>query len=131
MNRALHIGTVLAVALHMLCGCCLHHPHAYGRLFDTKAPAVEAPCPSHHGSAEPDLCCDSSSQQQRCHGNRCVFTRPDSNDALDLSIGHGCLNPVCVSPGTATLGRIDRVDSSLDNLGEPIPLHLLNQALLL
>jgi len=131
MNRAFHIGIVLAVAVHMLCGCCFHHAHAYGGPSDTKALTVETSCPCHHGSTEPGQFCDHTSQHQQCHENRCVFTRPDSNDAPDLSIDHGCLNPVCVSPGTAMLSGIDRVDSRLGNLGEPIPLHLLNQALLL
>ena len=136
MNRAFHIAIVLVVAAHMLCGCCLHHAHAYGGRSDVKALSVEASCPCHHGSAEPGQSCDHTSQHQPCDGDRCVFTRRDLNDAPDVSIGHGSLNPLCVSPGTGTsgtgtLGGIDRVNASLGKLGSPIPLHLLNQALLL
>lgn len=131
MNRAFHTGMTLAVVAHMVFGCCLHHAHASGEPSDTKALAVEASSPCRHGSAGPDQSRDHTSPHQQCGGDRCVFTRPDPNDAPDLSIGHGYLNPVCVSPGIPTLGGIDRVDSRLGNLGEPIPLHLLNQALLL
>ena len=131
MNRAFHTGIVLALVIHMLYGCCVHHAHAHGGPSETKALAIEASCACHHAIAGPGQACDDTSQHQACGGDRCVFTRPDSDDAPDLSIGHGCLDPVCVSPGIAMLSVIDRVDSSLDNLGEPVPLHLLNQAFLL
>jgi len=131
MNCAFHIVVVLAVALHALCGCCVHHAHARGGPSDTKALTVKASCKCHHGCVGPDQSCDHTLQQQQCDEVRCVFTRPDSNNAPDLSIGHGCVNPVCVLPGISTLSGIDEVDSSPENPGEPIPLHLLNQAILL
>jgi len=132
MNRAFQIGIMLAVAIHMVGGCCLHHAHAHGGLSDTKGFAARASCPCHHrGSVETDGCCDHPSQPQQCDGHKCVFTRPDPSDAPDLSIGHGCLNPVCVSPGLPTLRGIDRGDSRLGEPGQPIPLHLLNQVLLI
>ena len=132
MNRASHIGIVLAAVAHMLCGCCLHHVHASGPRTDLPL-SVDAtrPCDEHHGHQHEGQFCDHSSEHHQCDGGRCVFTRADSDDTPDLSIGHGCLNPVCVLPGTSALRGIDRVDSSLGEPGALIPLHLLNQALLL
>lgn len=131
MNRAFQIGIMLAVAVHMVCGCCLHHVHAYGGLSDTKALVARVSCPCHHReSGAPDPCCDHPSQPQQCDGDTCVFTRPDASDPPDSSTGHGCLNPVCVSPGNPTLRGIDRADSSLGELAPQTPLHLRNQVLL-
>lgn len=132
MNRAFHIAIVLAVAVHMVFGCCLHHAHADGE----RSGAVETFCPNCHESVEPGESCDHSTQHQGCDGDRCVFTRRDSNEAPDSSIGHGWLNPVCVSLGTGAFGAgtlrgIGRVDSGLGKVGAPIALHLLNQVLLL
>lgn len=131
MNRTVHMGIVLAVVVHMAAGCCLHHAHAHGRSSGRKALAVEASCPRHHGSGGPDRSCHHPSHPKQCDEDKCVFARPDSDDTPDLSIGHGCLNPVCVSPGLSTLSGIDRADSSLGELRPPIPLHLLNQVLLI
>jgi hypothetical protein len=135
MNRTLHIATVVAVAAHMLCGCAFHHAYDCGGSCDTRSLAVsfgvEASCPCHHASAGPRHSCDHPSQHQPCDEERCVFARPDSDDTPDLSIGHTAPNPVCVSPGLPALGGADRVDSILGEPGPPIPLHLLNQVLLI
>ncbi len=131
MNRAFHIWIVLAVAAHMLCGCCLHHAHAYGAPSDPEPSAVEASCPCDHESPGAGQSCDNTSQHQPCDGERCVFTRPDTNSFPDLSIGSDGLDRVYISPCILTPSGIARVDSSLGKMGAPIALHLLNQVILL
>ncbi len=59
MYRVFHTGVVLAVAVHMLCGCCLHHAHAHGVRSDARVSAVETGC-CHHG--------DHSHKQADAHG---------------------------------------------------------------
>lgn len=131
MSRALHMGVTFVVSVHMVLGCCFHHAHTFALPVDTQALSVEGRCPDHRGNAEPGRSCEGPSQRQLCDGDRCVFTRPDSNDAPDWAVGHDGLNPVCLSPQVPAPGGIDRVASSLGERAAALPLHLLNQALLL
>lgn len=129
MNRAFQIGTVLTLVVHMGCGCCLHHAHGSRA---ANPPSLESPCAwdhgGHEGGREP---CDHRSGDQGCDGERCVFTLPEPGNASQVAIGAGCLSLIRVPPIVPGLNGIDTVDTMPRRCGPPVPLHLLNQALLL
>jgi len=136
MNRAFHIGIVLAVLTHMVCGCCMHHAKAAGPRAD-RASSVDVACScEHHGHAHAGHAGDSRSRHNGgnhpgCDGGHCTFTRPDVSGSNSLFEGLQCL-PLffCVSL-RPTLGEIESVGLAPSRFGPPISLHLLNQALLL
>lgn len=124
------IATVLVLA-HMACGCCLHHAHAYG-LQSGGTPTVETSCPcDHHGHEDGGEPADHQPCDQGCHHDQCVFARVESGGNSQVSIGAYCLPFVAVAPNPPSLNGIDTADSTAHHFGPPIPLHLLNQALLL
>ncbi len=130
VNRAFHMGFVLAVTAHMLFGCWLHHAHAYG-LRDTTIPGVDAPLACPHRPTGPNHTCSTPSERRKCDGAKCVFTRPEPDDTPDLSLGHSGLTLVCVSPSIPASEDLARCDSQRGEPGLVIPLHLLNQVLLI
>jgi hypothetical protein len=132
MNRAFHAVAMLAVAGHMLFGCCLHHAHALGSPADLPV-SVNAvcPCEHHHGHQQEPQPRDEGGNPQGCDEAPCAFTRPDSSESGDVSGGLPCLSLVSCLPSLPTPAGTYVVDSVSSRFGAPIPLHLLNQALLL
>lgn len=131
MNRALHIGIVLAVAAHMVFGCCLHHAHGATSRSDDPV-SVDATCPcEHHGHQHEGQPSDHRSGDQKCDGSKCVFTLPESGSAAQLTVGLDCLSCICIAPTLPGMNRIDSVDTLLHQCSPPVSLHLLNRVLLI
>jgi len=130
MNRAFHIVIGLAVAVHMVLGCCSHHAHGS---HPANIPSVESSCDcGSHGHNEGGEPYDHQSGDQGCDGNQCVFTRPESGSASQVTVGMDCLPLICcVAPIPPGMNGIDTLYMMPHHCGPPIPLHLLNQALLL
>ncbi len=131
MYRAVHNVVLFALLVHMVFGCCLHHAHSHP-LPSGNEPCAETACPLHHGHDQ----ANGEPRQHRpgdsgCDGSRCVFTRPESGDTPQASIGAHYLPPSCIVPRPPALSGIDTADTTPHHFGPPIPLHLLNQALLL
>lgn len=131
MNRAFHMGMMLAVAVHMVFGCCLHHAHASGPRSGLPV-SVDAtfPC-EHHGHQHKGQPGDHRSGDPGCHGDKCVFTVPESGNASLVTVGADSLLFVCVVPIPPEMNGIDTVDTMPHHCGLPVPLHLLNQVLLI
>jgi hypothetical protein len=131
MNRAFHIGIVLAVAAHMVCGCCLHHAHGSTSQSDDPV-SVDSICPcEHHGHQHEGQPSDHRSGDQECDGSKCVFTLPGSGNSSPVTIGGDFLPFIYVEPILPGMNGIDSVDTVPHHCGPPIPLHLLNQVLLI
>ncbi len=131
MNRTFHIGIVLAMAVHLLCGCCWHHAHAFSPRIDSPL-SVEATCPcEHHGHPHEGQPGDHGKEQGRCDEGPCTFMRPDSSGSSDFSADLQCLSLASCLPLLPQLSRIDTTDFVPSRFGTSISLHLLNQAFLL
>jgi hypothetical protein len=131
MHRAVHVISMLLVLAHMACGCCLHHAHAYG-LQSRGTPAAETSCHcSHHGHEDGGEPGDHQPCDQGCDHDQCVFARVQSGGTSQVSIDADCVPLVSVVPSPPSANGIDTADSTEHHFGPPIPLHLLNQALLL
>jgi len=129
MNRAFHIAVLLAVAVHTVFGCCFHHAHGS---HPANSPIVEDSCAcGHHGHEEGGEPRDHRSGDQECDDDQCVFTLPGSSNAFQVMIGADCLPLVRVAITLSGMNGIDTVDTMPRHGGPPIPLYLLNQALLL
>lgn len=129
MSRVLRFGIMLTVAVHMVLGCCLHHAHGS---HPADSPSVEDSCGcGHHGHEEGTEPSDHQSSDHGCDGDQCVFTLPESGSAAQLTVGLDCLPCICVAPTLPGMNGIDSVDTRLHQCGPPIPLHLLNQVLLI
>lgn len=131
MYRVLHKVVLFVLLVHMVFGCCLHHAHSHP-LQPADEPCVETTCPWHHGQDDGN----GQPPQHRpggngCEGGRCVFTRPESGDTPQASLGAPCVPSICTVPGPSALRGIDTADTAPDPFGPPVRLHLLNQALLL
>lgn len=129
MNRAFHIGIGLTLAVHMVFGCCSHHAHGSR---PASSPSVENSCDcdhhEHKPGGEPG---NHRSGDQGCDGDQCVFTLPNSGNASQVTIGADCLPLIHVVPTLPGMNGIDTLDRTPPHCGSPIPLHLMNQALLL
>ena len=102
MRRAFHIGIVLAMAAHTLCGCWLHHAHACCsqseslQLVDVADLSEHDACP-HEGPRD-----DHGDGQDGCDEGLCRFIRVDSSGSSDLSTGLACLpQTLCLQIGRA------------------------------
>ena len=131
MNRAFHFGAVLAVAVHMVFGCCVHHVHASGTEADLP-PSIDATCPCEdHGHQHEGQPCDDGDHHEGCEVGPCTFTRPDSFGISNLLAGFQCLPTVLCLPPLAAPSGVDTASAALSGLSAPIPLFLLNQVLLI
>ncbi len=148
MNRVFHIGIVLAVAVHMLCGCCLHHAHAHGGRSNTRVSAVETGCCQHHDGSQHERANargssasgnvalalvppDGSSDHQHCDGAHCVFTRPDSNDSFVMLTGAADATQEFVFLVAPTRNVLEFATAAFWHPGITLRIHLKNQAFLL
>lgn len=132
MNRAFQIGIMVAVAVHIVSGCCWHHAHAAD--FPTDLPSsVEAPgCPcEHYGHRHQGQTCDHGSKEHGCNEGSCIFTRPDSPESSDLLAGLQGFALISCVPAGPTLSGIDIACPAAGRFAAAIPLHLLNQVLLI
>jgi hypothetical protein len=132
MYRVVRISAFVAVLVHMLFGCCLHHGH--GSVPHGKAATLESPCHAHQHRHDPesDPPCDNRSGPGGCDGDRCAFTLRKTTDSDGLCLGRDCLTLVWLVPILSAPGGLDSSDSGgLRRAGPPPRLHLLNQALLL
>lgn len=129
MNRAFHIGIMLAVAVHMVFGCCSHHAHGS---HPADSAYVAKPCEcAHHGHEGAGEPADHRPGDRGCDDNHCVFTVPESSDASQAAIGADGVSFICVVPIMPGLNGIDSVDTIPHHCNPPVPLHLLNQVLLI
>lgn len=127
MNRAFHFGIALVVAVHMVCGCCLHHAH--GSTFrgdDLVSVGTTCPCEQHVGQLN-----DHRSGDQECDGSKCVFTLPEPSNSFQVTIGAVFLPLICIERILPGMNGIDTAHTLPRHCGTPIPLHLLNQVLLI
>ena len=131
MYRVVRTIAMIMVLAHLACGCCLHHAHAFG-LQPSDTPAVETSCPcghhEHEDGSEPG---DHQPFDQGCHHDQCEFARVESGGTSQVLIDACCVPLVSVVPMSPPVNRIDAGDRTPHHLGPPIPVHLLNQALLL
>ena len=131
MNRAFQIGIMLAVAVHMGFGCCLHHAHASVPRIDLPLSA-DATCPcEHYGQQHSGQPRDHGNKQQGCEEGSCTFIRPEPSQGGDWLAGVRCPPLIWCLPPLPTLSGIASTDLVPSRFRAPTPLHLLNQALLL
>lgn len=131
MNRAFHLGILVVVAAHMVCGCCLHHAHGSTSRGDEPVSAdVTCPC-EHHGHEHGGQPSDQGSGDQKCDGIKCVFALPESGNSSALTIGAAFLPLICFEPILPGIDGIDTADVMPHHRGTSVPLHLLNQVLLI
>jgi hypothetical protein len=132
VNRAFHIGIMVAVAVHMVCGCCWHHAHAAGYLAGSPSLVEAAGCPcGHHGHQHQSQACDHESEEHGCNEGSCIFTRPDSSESSDLLAGLQSRALISCLQASPTLSGVDTVYPTPSRFAAAIPLHLLNQVLLI
>jgi hypothetical protein len=131
MYRVVRSVVLSAVLVHMVFGCCWHHAHAFGsQAGDTSVVETSCPC-GHHGHEDSSEPGDHRSGDQGCDGDQCVFTLPETGSTYRVTIGADCLPFIYSLPTSPAVIRIDSADITPHHLSPPIPLHLLNQALLL
>jgi len=131
MYRVFQNVVLFAVSLHMVLGCCVHHAHSRP-LASGDEPICESTCPHHHGHDEESRDpCDHRSGGHGCEHGRCVFTRAESDGAPQFLVRAHCLPVLGLVPCQPTLNGVEAVDLAIHSRCQPIPLHLLNQALLL
>jgi len=159
MNRMVHLGSVLAIAVHMVFGCCLHHAHASdwpavdrtasvadsGLTDSTELSAKPTCCCCHHGSkgtvqkthgqyGQMECSCDRQLPQHQCHGDQCRFTRHEPFDFANFSACCDSLFSLSLDwemLASDNTNQTSRPDLTATLRGDPVPLHLLNQAILL
>lgn len=129
MNRALNIGVMLALFVHMVLGCCRHHAH--GSENEANVPVVSGSCACEHaGHEDHDQPRDNEGQPRKCNGGQCSFTLPQSSDNTTHMALQG-LPAILWPPLLPVLKGVEAADLTAGSPGSPIPLHLLNQAFLL
>jgi len=146
MYRVVRAIAMFVVLAHLACGCCLHHAHAYGsQPSDTPPVETTSPCghhghehgggPCHHQPSDHQPSdhqpCDHQPCDHGCDHDQCVFARIESGGTSQVSIDAFCVPLVSVIPIPPPVDGIDSSDKTPHHLGPPIPLHLLNQTLLL
>jgi hypothetical protein len=129
MNRTFHFGIILAVSVHMLCGCCLHHAH--GSQPVNSEQVVNSCACENHGHERSSNPCDHRSGNHGCGGDQCVFTISELDSASQAATDLNCLPFIGVVSILPEMDRSDAVDAIPHYCGPPIPLHLLNQVLLI
>ena len=72
MNRAFHLGFLLAVTAHLTFGCCLHHAHATGADAESYV-TMQASCPCGHSDHDHDGD-PGHPDREPCDEEDCVFT---------------------------------------------------------
>ena len=131
MRRAFHIGIVLAMTAHMLCGCCLHHAHACFSQGEALQ-AVDVAGHSDHEGHSPEGVPDGHGDKRgRCDEGSCRFIRVDSSGSSDFSTSLACLPLTLCLPPLPELSGIDATDLAPSYFGTSVSLLLLNQAFLL
>ena len=131
MNYVFRVGATLAVAAHMVLGCCLHHAHGHNGSIDQDTAVARTHCSCDHECGAPASESDHPSPRVPCDGDKCVFTRLDSTGSPDLSTKNVATTPVCTAVSVSSLNRCETVGSRSVRPTFHIPLHLLNQVLLI
>jgi len=131
MNRLLHVVTIVAMAVHALGGCCVHHAHAESLSPDASA-TIETACPcEYHGHSGQDEPAENPGDHGGCDEGPCTFLRPDAPTANELLTGLGGLPPISSWLTSPRPSRLAAASIVLDRAGPLIPRHLLLQVLLI
>ncbi|MFW6171857.1 MAG: hypothetical protein ACODAD_15320 [Planctomycetota bacterium] len=136
MNRPVHIGIMVAIAVHMACGCCWHHAHASHGAVD-RSVSVESPCPcnghGHHHDRRPSdpAHSESGGNEQECKAGSCHFTRQDPPDSSDCLVDVYCIPINAHLTSLSALSGMNTRDSNFSGFDQPVPLHLQHQVLLI
>ena len=125
---------LISFLAHMLLGCCWHHAHdcrgGWPAAECSESPA-KAACPCAHHDEEPgDRSHEDQPSNGACHDGSCVFVRASASLAW-LPACTDALVGADVLPIDPARVAIDATDSRLRHAATPVPLHLLNQAILL
>jgi hypothetical protein len=131
MNRVFRTCVMLAVTAHMVLGCCLHHAHGHDNLTDPLSVLVRTDCPCNHERERSIPESEHPSHPTPCDGDKCVFTRLDSIDSPDLLTKNVAVALVCAVVSFPSHNHCETVNSRSCRPTFPIPLHLLNQVLLI
>ncbi len=132
MNRMLHIAICLAVATHMVFGCCWHHAHA-AESFGPQPTAVESRgcgC-DHHAAGPHHQTCDHDGHDRTCHEKTCDFTRSDAPEGRDLLVGLQDIAWTMAVPALSSEPWYVTVDWVPSPIATSVPLYLINQVLLI
>lgn len=129
---------IVAVLVHALFGCCLHHADACAMRCESTLSAAAAHCHCDHDSDSNGPCDESGdespdhgSQHEACNSDRCVSIRPEPTASPELLLDFGPLMTASSVAARAALSAITTVDPDQRPGVPPIAVHLLNQALLL
>lgn len=132
MHRAMHMGLVFALAVHLVFGCCAHHAHATcASIPRATAEVVEAHCHHDHDGGAADSSCQRRSPERPCDAARCVFTASDGKEAPSRLISPSCLKISWLRPSAELLTGNETLASTVSPSRQPVALHLLNQILLI
>lgn len=135
MQRAVHIVSTLAVLLHILGGCCLHHAHGADPHREANSPGCTARhgccgCRGNEPAGTPD---DTSSHGRHCEMNCCTFVVPGSSSAGPVAAPE-CAVGLAALPTLA--GQLPKVllavaVEACHPPGSRLRLHLLKRVLLI
>ena len=133
MNRVLHMAIALAVAAHIVFGCCWHHAHTDGSTGDPLVGVGSTGCPcDHDGHRQESGTCDHDHNKEHgCARHSCIFTRSDAPDATDLFAALQDDVPVLQLPAIAASRWNIALDRISSRSAPSAPLYLLNQVLLI
>lgn len=131
MNHFFHVLTIVAVAVHAVVGCRIHHAHAGGSASDASA-AMEAACPcERHGHSHQDEPAEPHGNHGTCDEGRCMFLRPEKAGGKQLLSDVDGL-PRLVSLATPPqAGQSRTATLGPSRPGPLIPRHLLLQVFLI
>jgi hypothetical protein len=132
--------TVIALAAHLLVGCCWHHAHAcgHGRAWGGSGDVATADRHEDHCGHE-GHCADEPAGPDRhgrddCEGGRCVFTSDRSTRASGASAAQFRQAPpdaLTVRDGLPAESNLRATALAVPGYRPPLPAHLLLQVLLL
>lgn len=133
MNHAIHLAIMLAVAAHMVFGCCWHHAHAVDCAKDLSVGVKSTECACDHDAhrRENGACDHDHDKEHGCGEHACVFTRSDAPDGSDLFAALQDCVPVSQLPAIAAPRRSTTCVCMASGVAPSVPLHLLNQVLLI
>ncbi len=131
INGVFPMAVTLALTVHTVFGCCLHHAHGFGHRANVPV-AIGTACSGEHHHHHHPSGDRSTTFPLQCNEGPCTFTGPDFTRRDDsFSAVFHILPPVSSVSLSPAPSRIDATDGISGSLTATVRLHLLNQIMLI